>query len=122
MRRDYLYLADIVAAADAIERFIARGGHSRESFMDDELVQSAVLQKLIVIGEATARLSAEFRSSHRDVEWTDIIAFRNIAVHAYFAVDWAIVWVAATHDAPLLKQQVTHIIADEFSDEIDKEQ
>ncbi len=36
MRRDFLYLTDIVAAADAIERFIARGGHSRESFMDKE--------------------------------------------------------------------------------------
>ena len=121
MRRDFLYLTDIVAAADAIERFIARGGHSRESFMDDELVQSAVLQKLIVIGEATARLSPEFRGKHRDIEWTDVIAFRNIAVHAYFSVDWAIVWVAATHDAPLLKQQVAHFLADEFPDQIDKQ-
>jgi len=121
MRHDYLYLTDIVAAADAIERFIVRSAHSRETYMDDELVQSAVLQKLIVIGEATARLSAEFRSRHTDIEWTDIIAFRNIAVHAYFSVDWAIVWVAATHDTRLLRQQIAHILANEFSDGIGKE-
>ena len=114
MRRDRLYLFDIVAAADAIERFIAR--QSRESFVGDELVQSAVLQKLIVIGEAASRLSAEFRAGHTEIEWRDISAFRNIAVHAYFAVDWGIVWVAATHDAPLLKQQVARILAEEFAD------
>ena len=114
MRRDALYLADVVAAADAIERFIA--GCSRESFISNELVQSAVLQKLIVIGEAAARLSAELRAKHSEVEWTDIIVFRNIAVHAYFAVDWSIVWVAATHDASLLKQQIARILAEEFAD------
>ncbi len=59
--------------------------------MGNELVQSAVLQKLAVIGEATAHLSAELRARHSEIEWTDIIAFRNIAIHAYFAVDWAIV-------------------------------
>jgi uncharacterized protein with HEPN domain len=115
MRRDALYMSDVMGAADAIERFIT--GRSRESFIGDELLQSAVLQKLIVIGEATARLSAELRARHSDIEWTDIIAFRNIAVHAYFAVDWSIVWIAATHDAPLLKQQIVRILMEEFADQ-----
>ncbi len=49
-----------------------------------------------------------------EVEWADIVAFRNIAVHAYFAVDWAIVWVAATQDAPELRRRVTDILAKEY--------
>ena len=114
MRRDYLYLTDVVTAADAIQRFIA--GRSRDYFMSDELLQSAVLQKLIVIGEAVARLSDEFRFAHTRVEWRDVIAFRNIAIHAYFSVDWAIVWVTAMHDAPLLKEQIACILTDEFAD------
>ena len=113
MRRDALYLSDVIAAADAIERFIV--GYTRETFVSNELVQSAVLQKLIVIGEAAARISTDLRNKRGEVEWADIIAFRNIAVHAYFAVDWSIVWVAATHDAPLLKQRIARVLAEEFT-------
>jgi len=91
MRSDRLYLEDIIAAADAIQRFLVDVA-SETAFRDDELRQSAVLQKLIVIGEAAARLSPEFRGQHSPIEWSDIIAFRNIAVHAYFSVDWSIVW------------------------------
>lgn len=112
MRPEKLYLVDIVEAVDAIDRFLA--GVSREVFTADELRQSAVLQKLMIIGEAAARLPGEFRDSHPDVEWRDIIGFRNIAVHEYFAVNWSIVWVAATQDGPKLRSQVQAILDDEF--------
>ena len=82
MRREKLYLTDIVEAADAIARFCAETHH--DSFLQDELRQSAVLQKLIVIGEAAARLPLEFQARHPDIEWADIVGFRNIAVHEYF--------------------------------------
>lgn len=111
MRPERLYLTDMVEAADGIARFLS--GVSREDFMSDELRQSAVLQKLIVIGEAAARLPAEFKTRHPEVEWQDIVAFRNIAVHAYFAVDWSIVWTTATEDVPVLRQQVEQILSEE---------
>ena len=66
MRRDRLYLIDIVAAAAAIARFMT--DKSRLLFLGDELVQSAVLQKLIVIGEAASRLSPKFKSTHQQIE------------------------------------------------------
>jgi hypothetical protein len=31
-------------------------------------------------------LPVEFKQQHPEVEWNDIAAFRNIAVHAYFTV------------------------------------
>jgi len=115
MRREALYLTDIVEAADAIQRFIE--GVEREDFFADELRQSAVLQKLIVIGEAAARLPVDFRKHHSEVEWADIVGFRNIAVHEYFSVDWLIVWVAATQDAPALRRNVARILAEEYADD-----
>jgi uncharacterized protein with HEPN domain len=63
-----------------------------------------------VIGEAAARLSHTFWEAHSQVEWRDIIAFRNIAVHAYFAVQWEIVWATATDDVPGLRRQVLEIL------------
>ena len=109
MRSDRLYLEDIVAAADAIQRFIV-SIPDESTFRDDELRQSAVLQKLIVIGEAAAHLSSEFRSRCTSVPWPDIIAFHNIAVHAYFSVDWSIVWVTTQDDVPKLRTQVQAIL------------
>lgn len=114
MRREELYLSDIVEAADAIQRFLI--GIERDAFLQDDLLQSAVLQKLTIIGEAAARLPMEFRKRHPEIEWEDIIGFRNIAVHAYFAMEWAIVWVAATQDAPELRQRVAEIFASEYPD------
>ena len=108
MRRDELYLRDILDAADAIGRFVA--GMPEERFAGAEIVQSAVLQKLTVIGEAAARVSAAFRRQHPQIPWTEIAAFRNIAVHAYFSVNWSIVWTTATGDVPALRRQIARIV------------
>jgi len=115
MRPEVLYLTDIVDAADAIQRFVE--GIQRQDFFADELRQSAVLQKLIVVGEAAARLPLAFREGHPEVEWADIVGFRNIAVHEYFAVSWPIVWVTATQDVPDLRRKVARILADEYPEE-----
>ena len=114
MRREELYLTDLVEAADAIEEFLA--GSEQPAFERNDLLRSAVLQKLTVIGEAVARLPIEFRERHPEIEWSDIVGFRNIAVHSYFAVQWSIVWVAATQDAMELRRKVTEILAKEYPD------
>jgi uncharacterized protein with HEPN domain len=111
MRRDRQFLSDILEAADSISSFLT--DRSRETFTGDDLLRSAVLYKLTVIGEAAARLSPELRASHPKVPWTDIVSFRNIVVHAYFTVDWAIVWVAATEEVPELRRRVASILENE---------
>ena len=118
MRSDELYLRDIVEAAETIERFLA--GIDRKTFLADEMRQSAVLHKLIVIGEAVARLSKSFRESHPDIEWRDVVGFRNFAVHAYFSISFPIVWVTATKDAPALHKRVSEILAQEYGGATDE--
>ena len=108
MRPDELYLRDILAASAAIERFLK--GVEQSRFMDDELLQSAVLQKLTVIGEAAARVSSELRAAHPEVEWQVAASLRNIVVHAYFAVDWSTIWQTAIQDVPLLARKVAPLL------------
>lgn len=108
MRREEQYLADILEASDAIGRFLT--GIEKNGFLEDEVLQSAVLQKLIVIGEAAARLPKGFQEVHSDVEWVDVIGFRNIAVHAYFSVNWSIVWNTAVKDVPILRTRIAKIL------------
>lgn len=74
------------------------------------MLQSAALQKLSVIGEAAARLSSETCARTPQVPWKEIIGFRNIAVHAYFSVDWKVVFVAVTDDLPGLRDTIQPLL------------
>lgn len=110
-RRDDLFLTDIVEAARTIAAFLSRLEHSsRDEFVKDDLVRSAVLQKLSVIGEAAARVSEETRAEYPEVPWRQARGMRNLLVHAYFSVDWNIVWTTATESVPRLKTQVEKVL------------
>jgi uncharacterized protein with HEPN domain len=109
MRREELYLRDIVEAADHITAFTA--GLDFAGFEESELVRSAVVQKLAIIGEAAARVSDELKARYPAVPWPKIVAFRNILVHAYFGTDWHEVWTAVRKQAPELRRQVAAILA-----------
>jgi uncharacterized protein with HEPN domain len=112
MRRDELYLRDILEAADRIAEFLA----SRADF-DSDLVRSAVAQKLTIIGEAAARVSVDLRARRPEVPWAKVVAFRNILVHEYFGIDWDVVRRAAEREVPLLREQIAATLADEFRPE-----
>jgi uncharacterized protein with HEPN domain len=108
MRTEILYLTDIVEAADAIARFLHDVEQDR--FLNDELRQSAVLQKLIVIGEAASHISSVLRDRHPEVKWRGAIGLRNISAHEYFSLNWEVVWITATLDVPMLREQIQAIL------------
>ncbi|MCY7376013.1 MAG: DUF86 domain-containing protein [Pyrinomonadaceae bacterium] len=114
MPREELYLQDIVKSVDDIRRFL--DGIEEAKFLCDEILQNAVLMKLIVIGEAAARISDEIRKNYSQIEWKPIVGFRNIAVHAYFPVKWNIVWETVTNDLLILREQIAQILQDDFPD------
>lgn len=112
MRDEGLSLDDILDAAESIRRFL--GSVSKEEFLGNDLLQSAVLQKLTVIGEAAARVSESTRSRYPEVNWRSIVGFRNIAVHVYYELDWQVVWETATTQVNVLSTQVAEIIENDF--------
>jgi len=117
MRRERLYLQDILEACDMIQAFLKE--MDAATFLASELHKAAILQKLTVIGEAAAHLPQAFRDTHPQIEWRDIVAFRNIAVHAYFAVQWDIVWATATDEVPVLRRNVLEMLQAENADRPD---
>jgi uncharacterized protein with HEPN domain len=60
MRREELYLLDIIESTDHIEQFIR--GKTFEEFQSSELLRIAVVQKLSAIGEAAGRVPVDLRS------------------------------------------------------------
>ena len=112
MRPETLYLADIIEAAEAIAEFVQ--GLDELDFTQDAKTQSAVIQKLIIIGEAAARLPQDFKDRYPQIEWRDVIAFRNILVHAYFSINLTIIWQTVQHEVPTLRQEIIEIIQQEI--------
>ena len=114
MRRERLFLEDILTAADAIAEFIQDQGFG--SFEANRMLRSAVVHQLTIIGEAVAHLSAELRERHADIPWADVKSFRNIIVHNYFGIDWEEVWRSARTRVPVLRAQVARLLRDEFGE------
>ena len=112
MRHEAAFLRDILNAASKIQTIIAAA--TEQSFLNDEVLPAAVLHHLTVIGEAINRLSPELRERHPEVPWHQIVAVRHRIVHAYFDLDWQILWNAATDDIPHLRKQIGGILESEF--------
>ena len=110
-RSPLVYLTDIVAACDAIERYVA--GADVASYCADDLVRSAVERQLILIGEAVgsllrARPDVSVRISHA----RRIVDFRNQLTHNYAAIDDAVVWSIATSEVPVLREECRVLLAE----------
>jgi uncharacterized protein with HEPN domain len=114
MRREASFLNDILAACDRVSAIVA--AKSEAVFLSDEVAQAAVLHHLTVIGEAIGRLSPDLRDRHAGVPWRQIASVRHRIVHAYFDLDWQILWGTATEDVPELRSKVASILGTEFPD------
>ena len=65
MKSNELLVMDI---AEAIRRITAyRNGVGRERFLADIMIQDAVIRNLEIIGEATKKISEEYREKHADI-------------------------------------------------------
>lgn len=111
MRHDEDRLRDIIEAIDAIQRRVPPT--AREAFDADEMVRVWCLHHLTIVGEATARLSHEFRDRHPSCPWRQIIGMRNAIVHGYFGVSWDEVWNAVAHDLGPLRSAVESVLREE---------
>ncbi len=100
MRREELYVADLADNTRAIQDYV--DGVSREQWDQDRLRRDAVLYRLLLLGEIASALPEVLRKRYPDVAWRQIRAFRNLAVHRYFGVDWAVVWKIAQDEVPVL--------------------
>jgi len=108
MHRDETTLLDIGEASRQIQKFTE--GITKEEFIKDPKTQSAVLHQLLITGEATKRLSQEFRAQHPDIPWQVIASMRDILIHAYNDVDLYEVWKTVSVDVPDLLKKIEHFL------------
>lgn len=65
---------------------------SLKDFLDNELVQDAVIKNFEVIGEAAYHISTELKTKHDHLAWTKIQGIRHVLVHDYYQINPEILW------------------------------
>ena len=100
MSRNDASLLDIVRSGQLILQFAQ--GFDRKQLDLDLRTQSAILYQIAIMGEATKRLSREFREHHPEVPWEDIAGMRDIVAHQYDRIDLDIVWQVIQRNIPEL--------------------
>lgn len=102
-------LWDARRAAERIIRFTA--GRSYDDYLDDDMLRAAVERQFEIVGEALAgfrRIDPTLASQLPDL--AQIIAFRNVLIHAYATIDDRMVWDAANDDLPGLLILLTQML------------
>ncbi|MDQ3250638.1 MAG: DUF86 domain-containing protein [Chloroflexota bacterium] len=110
MNRDPGTMLDIVLACRDIAEFIK--AVDEYQFAANRLVRSAVIHQLLIVGEATKRLSTEFRKQHPMLPWKKMAGMRDKLIHGYDQVDLDLVWSVATTEIPLLHDTLAPFIPD----------
>ena len=108
MKSNKVFLLHIRDAIRDIEKFVK--GMTEQEFFQNQMVQSAVIRQVEIIGEATKNLTGEFKNRHPDIPWKEIAGMRDVLVHEYFRVDTKSVWKVIKEDIPELKQNLLKII------------
>jgi uncharacterized protein with HEPN domain len=107
MKDERLYLSNIKECIERIEEY-TKGG--KEEFMQNKMIQDAVIRNFEIIGEATKRLSPELRSQYSDVPWQQMAGLRDVLIHDYLKVNLNLVWKIIEQNLSNLKRQVTAIL------------
>ena len=112
-KRMKLILEDLISFCSKLERYIK--DMEKKEFQKNELVIDAVLRNLELIGEASKRLSDDFKNRNPQLPWKKIIGLRNIVIHAYSDVDIDIIWDIIKKNIPETKDIIKEIYEKEYS-------
>ncbi len=82
---------------------------SEEEFYENDVLYSAVLRWLEIIGEAAKYVSQETRDKYPGVPWKEMAAMRDVATHDYADLVHKRIWETIVHDIPKLKEEIGKI-------------
>ena len=104
------YLYDIQQALELIDGFCT--GKTFQEYQRDAMLRSAVERQFEIVGEAVSKLAQLNPSlAEKLTEYRRIIAFRNILIHAYAAIDDRIVWGVIEGKLPRLRLEATQLLS-----------
>ena len=110
-KRTYkMYFDDILTAIDRIFEYTK--GYDFTGFKRDYKTVDAVIRNFEIIGEAARNIPDEIKEQYPDVPWYEMYSLRNRISHAYFGIDYEIIWDIIKNHLPENKEQIDIISKD----------
>ena len=78
--------------------------------MTSTLIQDAVIRNLQILAESSQRICNDTKTAHPEIEWRDLVAFRNILVHDHLGTNLDLVWEAIEPELATPKQQIEAVM------------
>ena len=78
-------------------------------FYSNHQLQDSVVRRLEIIGEASKLVSEELKEKYAQIAWREATDMRNFLIHAYFGIDYKIIWQTVIKELPLLKREIGKI-------------
>ena len=104
-------LEQIIPYCDLIKDSIQRFGDQYEAFLADDFYRLGIGAAISQIGELAKGLTADFRiSTEQKFHWKEIVGMRNHYAHGYEKMDTQTIWLTATQDIPVLRQQCEELL------------
>jgi len=113
MKDDLFYIENILQSISRIQLYISSKDYA--NFVGDFIVQDAVVRQLEIIGEATKRITKDFRNNNPEIPWADMAGMRDRLIHGYFGIDNEIEWKTAKEFAPEIRSEIEAILKRERS-------
>lgn len=108
-KNDSVRLKHMLEAAYICIEFVSN--KSRIDLENDKMLSFAVVRALEIFGKAASHVSKSFQEQHPTIQWRGITGMRNRLIHAYFDIDYDIVWQALTREIPKLIPELERLLS-----------
>lgn len=81
-----------------------------EQIKDDPILFYGFVKIAEIIGEASYMITKEFRASHPQIPWEQMIGLRHVLVHGYYTIKPKQLWNIIEKDIPVLKPQIEEML------------
>lgn len=97
----------LVACTILLER---KSDDSLDSIKNDPIKFYGYVKLVEIIGEATYKLTKEYRTAHPEVPWKLMEGMRHVLVHDYYCISPSKLWDTVNDDIPVLKAMIAKLI------------
>lgn len=98
---------------DAIDKLLSnKEQYSYEQVLENSVAYYGFVKLVEIIGEATYKLTKEYKSTHPAVPWSMMERMRHILVHDYYNISPQHLWDTIQYDIPDLKPMIDALVKD----------